>query len=268
MGRRLVLSPEQGEAFRRDGFLLYGQLLSQSEVEELRRQVEAIADGEYPYPSELIRFQPQSATGHLQDVPRHDRLYQIRYPHRHHPAFLEHARNANILDVVGELMGPDIVLYNTQVIFKPPFYGADVPWHQDSAYWPIDPPDLVSCWVALEEATVQNGCMRFIPASHRQGLVEHRECRVLSHASGGTASAVMQAQVDESQVVYAPMPAGHCSFHHSLTLHNTLVNKTPTRRRAVISHYMRADSRYTGPQEEKPKFLVLRGRSGPICYDA
>ena len=143
MGRRLVLSPEQGEAFRRDGFLLYGQLLSQSEVEELRRQVEAIADGEYPYPSELIRFQPQSATGHLQDVPRHDRLYQIRYPHRHHPAFLEHARNANILDVVEELMGPDIVLYNTQVIFKPPFYGADVPWHQDSAYWPIDPPDLV-----------------------------------------------------------------------------------------------------------------------------
>jgi ectoine hydroxylase-related dioxygenase (phytanoyl-CoA dioxygenase family) len=262
-----MLTSAQKKAYDRDGFLDYGRLLDDHAIEALRSCAGEIGSGKFAFPDELIRWQPESDGVSLADKPPEDRIYQIRYPHRHHPAFLEHAQNPRILDVVEFLLGSDFALYNTQVIFKPPYHGTDVPWHQDSAYWPIDPPNLISCWVALDESTDDNGAMRFIPGSHKQGLVDHDAGRSLSNASGGTSATVMQATVDESLAVSTPMPAGHCSFHHSLTLHNTLPNKTPTRRRAVISHYMPTDCRYTGPIDDKPKFLWLRGRGGKIRDD-
>ncbi len=107
--------------------------------------------------------------------------------------------------------------------------------------------------------------MRFIPGSHKRGLAEHRSGRPLSAASGGTAAAVQEIEVDESEAVAVPAKPGHGSLHHCLTHHGTPPNRTPYRRRAIISHYMPLDFRYTGPEKERPRFPVVRGkRSGHI----
>jgi len=223
--------------------------------------IDAIAGGEIPYPPELIRWEPVSQGADLgRSAARKKFVYQIRYPHRHIPLFMEHAADPALLDVVEDLLGPDLVIYNTQALLKPAFHGTSQPWHQDAAYWPIRPMNMVSCWIAIDEATLENGCMRFVPGSHKRGLAEHRSGRPLSAASGGTAAAVQEIQVDESEAVAVPARPGHGSLHHCLTHHGTPPNRTPHRRRAIICHYMPLDFRYTGPEQERPRFHVVRGK--------
>ena len=253
------LTIEQKNYFETNGFLGYGPFLGPERVRQLGEAIDAIASGEIDYPPELIRWEPrrEELAGTTE---RKNLVSQIRYPHRHVPLFFEHATDPAILDPVENLIGPDIVLYNTQALLKAAFHATSQPWHQDSAYWPIRPFDLVSCWIALDEATVENGCMHFIPGSHKLGLVQHKAGRVLSHASGGTAAAVQEAEVDESQAVAIPAKPGDGSFHHCLTLHATSPNPTPHRRRAIISHYMPLDFSYIEPPEERPVFHIVRGR--------
>ncbi len=120
--------------------------------------------------------------------------------------------------------------------------------------------------VGLKRLTnIENGCMRFIPGSHQRGLAEHRSGRPLSAASGGTAAAVQEIQVEESEAAAVPARPGHGSLHHCLTHHGTPSNRTPHRRRAIICHYMPLDFQYMGPEEERPPFYVVRGsRSGEV----
>jgi hypothetical protein len=84
-------------------------------------------------------------------------------------AFLQLARAPGILDMVEQLIGPDIVLWGCQVFCKPPSDGQEVPWHQDGRYCPIRPMATVTVWVAIDDSTSENGCMRFLPGSHQTG---------------------------------------------------------------------------------------------------
>jgi len=255
------LTPEQQRFFREEGYLGFGPFLDEGRVRQIGEAIDAIAGGEVPYPPELIRWEPLSQGADLgRSAERKKFVYQIRYPHRHIPLFLEHAADPALLDVVEDLLGPDLVIYNTQALLKPAFHGTSQPWHQDAAYWPIRPMNMVSCWIAIDEATPENGCMRFIPGSHKRGLAEHRSGRPLSAASGGTAAAVQEIQVDESRAAAVPAMPGHGSLHHCLTHHGTPPNRTPHRRRAIICHYMPLDFRYTGPEDDRPPFHVVRGR--------
>jgi phytanoyl-CoA hydroxylase len=259
------LTSEQKRFFETEGFLSYAPFLTLERIRQLGNSLDAIASGEMEYPSELIRWEPIAEQLVETGQERKNLVYQIRYPHRHIPLFLEHATDSAILDPVEDLLGPDIVIYNTQALLKPAFHGTSQPWHQDSAYWPIRPCNLVTCWIPLDEANPENGCMHFIPGSHRSGLLEHKAGRVLTAASGGTAAAVQEVSVDESQGVAAPARPGYGSFHHSLTLHGTAPNRSPHRRRAIICSYMSLDFSFTGPESDRPSFHLVRGkRAGDI----
>lgn len=252
------LRPEQKLQFEAEGYLPYGPFLGPERIKQLGDAIDSIASGETQFPEDLIRWEPKAAEL-AGTTERKNLVYQIRYPHRHVPLFFEHASDPAILDAVEDLLGPDVVLYNTQILLKPAYHGASQPWHQDSAYWPIHPFQLLTCWIALDEATVENGCMRFIPQSHKLGLLPHTAGRALSNASGGTAAAVQEVIVDETQAVPVPARPGCGSFHHCLTLHGTTGNATPFRRRAIICHYMPLAFSYIGPSEEKPYFHIVRG---------
>lgn len=253
------LTEEQKRYFESNGFLPYGPLITPQRVNQIGDALDAIASGEIEYPAELIRWEPAAETL-AGKAARKDLVRQIRYPHRHVPLFFEHATDPVILDVIEDLIGPDIVLYNTQALLKPPFHGVSQPWHQDSAYWPIQPFQLLSCWIAIDEATVENGCMQFIPGTHKRGLLEHKAGRTLSNASGGTAAATQELDVDTTQAVSVPAKPGYGSFHHCLTVHGTTDNKTAYRRRAIIGHYMPLDFTYVGPANDRPVFHIVRGR--------
>jgi len=128
--------------------------------------------------------------------------------------------------------------------------------HQDSAYWTtIDPPGLVICWMALDDATEDNGCMRFVPGSHKHGVVEHKrleDFRVEDH------------DFDYASEVAVPLKAGGCSFHHSLILHRTDANTSPERRIGLTVAYMSSRSKYVG-QEEQPEYELVQGASFEGC---
>ncbi len=259
------LTAEQKNFFEANGYLPYGPLLSAERIRQLGEAIDGIASGAIDFPPELIRWEPV-ADQLAGTTERKYLVFQIRYPHRHVPLFFEHAHDPVILDVLEDLLGPDIVLYNTQVLLKPPFHGTDVPWHQDSAYWPIRPANLVTCWIALDEANAENGCMQFLPGSHKMGLLEHKEGRVLAHASGGTPSTVMKLELNDAEAVPVPAQPGFGSFHHSLTAHRTSANNSPHRRRALITSYTPLEFSYTGPADDRPKFPVVRGkRAGEVA---
>jgi hypothetical protein len=90
--------------------------------------------------------------------------------------FMETARHAPVLDMVEQILGPDVVLWITRVLCKPALNGREVPWHQDGEYWPMRPLATCSVWIAVDPVSTVNGCMRFIPGSHkREQLYRHHQ---------------------------------------------------------------------------------------------
>jgi ectoine hydroxylase-related dioxygenase (phytanoyl-CoA dioxygenase family) len=116
------------------------------------------------------------------------------------------------------------------LIDKAPMTNTPTPWHQDAAYW-IDMPDrrAVSAWVALDEATVDNGCMWFVPGSHLNPLRPHRQA--------GKGGGALECEATEAEGVPAPLQPGSATFHHGGTLHYSRGNSTESRRRAYIVNF-------------------------------
>lgn len=154
--------------------------------------------------------------------------------------FMEAARDPAILDVVERILGPDVILWITRVLCKPAHKGREVPWHQDGEYWPMRPLATCSVWIALDPVSTANGCMRFIPGSHRQQeLYRHhvsdRENLVLNLE-------LDQDQFDESTAVNVELEPGEMSLHDVRLIHGSLANTSGARRAALILRYMPATS--------------------------
>jgi ectoine hydroxylase-related dioxygenase (phytanoyl-CoA dioxygenase family) len=151
-------------------------------------------------------------------------------------------------------LGPDIKLFRDALMMKPAHHGSAKPYHQDSAYWTIDPPDLASVWMALDNATLENGCMRVLPGSHAWGMMEHKHLEDFQ---------VEEDRLDRSQEVAVPLKPGGCLVFHSLLLHATSPNTSDLSRRAMITSYMSAKSRFIGDQ--KPDYMQICGHSYDGC---
>jgi ectoine hydroxylase-related dioxygenase (phytanoyl-CoA dioxygenase family) len=116
----------------------------------------------------------------------------------------------------------------THMIDKPARTGHDTPWHQDEAFWELDLGyHACAVWLALDDFDVDNGCMQFLPGSHQRGIVTHRHL-----FDDPMVSALVIDDVDESQAVAVPLPAGGATFHTQRTMHHTGPNHTDRRRRA------------------------------------
>jgi len=124
-------------------------------------------------------------------------------------------------------------LYHDQALFKPALHGDEVPWHQDNGYWKFKPANAISLWMALDDADEENGCMRFVPGSHKAGEAGHQRA--------GEYIAQIKADADESLAVPVPLPAGSAVFHHCQTLHNTQPNRSMRQRRAWVRHFVAGD---------------------------
>jgi ectoine hydroxylase-related dioxygenase (phytanoyl-CoA dioxygenase family) len=155
-----------------------------------------------------------------------------------------------ILDKVESLIGPSIKLFSDQTLMKPAFHGSAIIWHQDYPYWPFDRPELVSCWLAIDAATRENGCMLLIPGSHRDGVLPTQESSKRLRDQEGA---------DNRPHVAVELPAGHCLFHHCLTLHSSPPNSSPESRRAISITFMPGDLKWTGEDTQNRDFLHLRG---------
>ena len=156
--------------------------------------------------------------------------------------FMAAARHPVVLDMMEQIIGPDIVLWISRILCKPPVKGREVPWHQDGEYWPMRPLATCSVWIAIDPVSTVNGCMRFIPDSHqRKELYRHhvseRKDLVLNLE-------LDRDQFDEAKAVNVELEPGQMSLHDVRMIHGSLANTSGQRRAALILRYMPATSHY------------------------
>lgn len=168
---------------------------------------------------------------------------------------LEMATDPGVLDVVEQMIGPDIMLYNVTYIIKEANSPTHVSWHQDLTFWGLSDDDQVSMWLALSPATLESGCMRMIPGSHTTGVYEHE--------TGEDANNVLlQSQtikgIDESNAVMCPLRPGEASFHHGWTLHASMPNNSDDRRIGLNVQYVAAHVRQT--KHDHDTAMLVRGQ--------
>ena len=164
------ISSEQVAAYRRDGFTVVEDILTADELQQTREHIEGIAEGRIPFPESNIEYEPGT-----RDKGRSlDTLRKINEAAPHDAFVMEYARHPGIMEVVTALLGPDIKLFGDQTFMKPPG-GVEKPYHQDSAYFKVEPADLVTAWMALDDVTLENGCLWVVPGSHLQGIRDHSQ---------------------------------------------------------------------------------------------
>ena len=249
----MKLSEQQVNRFREDGFLIVEDLLDPAEVETLRKRAEWVASGQASHiPKENLQVEPRVAQGELGADTYADSLRKMNHLAFHDDTFQAHARNPKVLDIVESLLGPDLKLYQDQILMKPPKVGSRQRYHQDMPLgFHIDPPDMVTCWAALDDSTEENGCLRMLPGTHRFGIIDKSEWE-------GYERKALAGDLPEERLLV--MKAGSCSFHHGLILHCSQPNLSDRRRRGYATHYVSAGCRYTGPPEKNDAMLV-RGRA-------
>jgi len=174
--------------------------------------------------------------------------------------FLELAMHPPIVDLVEQVLGPDIILWGCHVFCKPASEGFETPWHQDGHYWPIRPLATCTVWVALEPSTRANGCLRVIPGSHSQQLLhdhlhEDRHDVVLNQR-------MADGTFDESHAVDLELQPGQMSMHDVYMIHGAKANTSTQRRTGVALRFMPGSSlfdRHLRPMDGKTGVPVSFG---------
>ena len=251
----MVLTDKQKVYFEENGYLVIRNLLTAAEVEGLKRRADQIAAGVAEHvPEHCVQVEPAISKGQVQAESRIESIRKLWNLVGYDDVMYAHATNPKILDVLQDLIGPDLKLYGDQLFMKPPHHGSRKEYHQDSQSWKhIVPHDLVSCWAAMDDATLDNGCLWVIPGSHKWGLIGKEQEREIEQQ---TLAGEMKDEVA------VELQAGDCSFHHSLLLHSSYANRSPKRRRGYATHYMSAKLQYIG-DGEKPDYLSIRGQEFP-----
>ncbi|HEX4230726.1 MAG TPA: phytanoyl-CoA dioxygenase family protein [Bryobacteraceae bacterium] len=208
-----TLTADQVAAFNENGYLKGLRIFSKEEITEIRRYFDdllakTLAAGGNSY---------SISTAHL----RYGRVYDILT----HPRIV-----ANVKDLLGE----NVIAWGSHFFCKMPGDGKRVSWHQDSSYWPLTPSMAVTAWLAIDDADVENACMRYIPGSHRLGhltytLSENDEANVLNQTVAGAENLGEPIDVE--------LKAGEISIHSDLLLHGSEANQSSRRRCGLTLRY-------------------------------
>jgi ectoine hydroxylase-related dioxygenase (phytanoyl-CoA dioxygenase family) len=174
------------------------------------------------------------------------------------PFWVRLVSDSRLLDIAERFIGPNIALFASHYIAKPPFDGQAVLWHQDGSYWPLEPMEVVSLWLAVDDVTAENGCMRMIPGTHGISLQKHHDRpEVKSVLSSGLDPAL----VDESKAVDVVLKAGAVSIHHPNIIHGSNANNSSKWRRGLTIRYIPTSTRIVSDQRPFPSAFLLRGQA-------
>ncbi len=209
-----ALSHEQVNRYREDGFVSPIRAMDSHEAARYRQRFEKYEtdnDGWY----ELSKGQ---------------KLYLLQ------TWAAELANNDRVLDAVQDVLGDDIFVWGLSLFVKDAQSPEYVSWHQDSTYWGLSQPDVVTAWFALTEASEVNGCMKMLPGSHLKDQLEHRD--TLHENNLLTRGQEVSVDVDESQAVLLPLQPGQVSLHHIRTVHASEPNRSDQRRIGVAVRYI------------------------------
>jgi hypothetical protein len=235
----IVLDDQQIDDFHSRGFLRLEAITTPEEVTRLQGVYDRLFDPDGPV-----------AAGDRVALARGATLPQVMNPDQYAPELRETTAYENALELATELLGPETYDAGMHAIRKPARDGVATPWHQDEAYWSPDyEHSALSVWIPLQPVTLENGCMQFVPGSHRLGLQPHRHLDVEGH---GLELTSLEHVAD---AVACPLPAGGATVHFCRTLHYTGPNTSSEPRRALIMGF-------NGPSRklDRPKHMPWQVR--------
>jgi phytanoyl-CoA hydroxylase len=245
---QLLITEEQVRFYEENGYAKLENVLTLDEVGTLRDALaRAVADKERL----KLNLGPRTDEGYAKVFLQMVNLWE-RYPvieeYVHHPRVAEIARRLT--------RSPAVRLWHDQALIKYPKDSKPTAWHQDTVYWPMNEGGGLSCWMALDDVTVENGCMWFIPGTHMLGPLESVD---LGNATEDSILSVLPEAYRARKPAAMPMKAGSCTFHNGLTLHYAGPNVTDKPRRAMVTIYMPAGTTY----RQHPHLVGDRGNLQP-----
>jgi non-haem Fe2+, alpha-ketoglutarate-dependent halogenase len=214
------LSTEAIRHYREHGYYSPVRVLSAAEAAEVRRHLE-----EY-----------ERAGGALSGPLRHKTHLLFTWLN-------ELIRRPSILDAVEDIIGPNILCWGTSFFIKEARTPSFVSWHQDSTYWGLEPPDIVTAWVAISESTLANGAMRVIPGTHIGDQLAHRD--TFARDNMLSRGQEIEVEVDASKAVDLLLQPGEMSLHHVRLIHGSEPNPSARRRVGFAIRYLPTHVRQT-----------------------
>ncbi len=228
------LSPAQLDAYRREGVLFPVPVLAAEEVARYRTAVDELEArlGGQPKPSDMSQ------------------------PQLHFRWAFELATHPAVLDVVEDVLGPDILVHSASIFSKPARSSSYVSWHQDGAYWGLSEPGVTSAWIALSESAPENGCLRVVPGSHTRRVLPFTETPGVADnlLASGLEVAVEVDEADARDVVLRP---GEMSLHHVDIVHGSNPNRSAVKRVGFAVRYV---APHVSQSLQHHEVLLARGR--------
>jgi ectoine hydroxylase-related dioxygenase (phytanoyl-CoA dioxygenase family) len=263
--RRFRLSKDQIEFYKENGYLSGIRMLSDTQIDVLREELVTLAE-------------PANESQHLfyeyhsnESADPATILFHALGAWRISPAFHDMLWNAAFVVPAAQLLEGPVRFWHDQLFCKPPFHGGRVAWHQDYSYWTRTKPMAhLSCWIGLDQSTRENGCVHYVPGSHRWELLP------ITGLAGDMDS--IDAVLNEDfrskfKPVAIELKAGEASFHHPLMIHGSYENRTSQPRRAAVINVFRdgvmSDSN-SPPLEGVPtipKGERMQGQFFPLLFD-
>ena len=233
-----MFKPEMKTAYDRDGYVTVPNVISQADLAEIRKHINALIEDPDGRPEGVgIGREGNTIADKKSDAAKNDDIRGASFLVRFMPLFQDIAQGFGILSIARGLLGPRVKVFRDQALFKPPG-GQAKPLHQDQSYFRVQPvDDLLTAWIALDDATVENGCMCYIPGSHTHGIfpIAQDPERPVHHIP-------QTGDLELPQIVSVPVSAGSVIFHHGCSLHQSAENTSDTWRKAVIFHYATSDA--------------------------
>ncbi|MBI1387612.1 MAG: phytanoyl-CoA dioxygenase family protein [bacterium] len=224
--RKYRLSADQVEFYRENGYLPGVRILNDDQIESLRADLAELANPECPGRSLFYEYNSNEA----EDPARV--LFHALGAWRITPAFHDILWHPAFLVPASQLLGGAVRFWHDQLFCKPAKHGGVVAWHQDYSYWTRTKPLAhLTCWIGLDDSTAENGCLHYIPGSHRWPLLPITGLANNMHS-------IQSVLTDEQKALFKPVPVelkkGECSFHHGLTVHGSYENDSERPRRATV----------------------------------
>lgn len=228
-----TLNQQQIEDYNRNGFVRRFRAYSPEQIAEIRRYFDRL-------------LETTIAAG--------GNSYSISTAHMKYGGVYDILTNPVIVDHVSDLLGEDVVAWGSHFFCKMPGDGKAVAWHQDASYWPLSPSHAVTVWLAIDDADLDNGCMKFIAGSHHFGHLTYRQSSPEEHN-------VLDQTVENAEsfgtIVADELLAGEASIHNDLLLHGSDANLSSRRRCGLTLRYAHASVRAAMNWNEKG--IVVRG---------
>ena len=259
------LSRDQLDFFNEYGYLSNVKLLEEWQVEKLNEELAEIADPAHPAHELYYEFHSNESTD------PNAVLFHALGAWRISAGFHDVIWNPAFVMAASQLLGNKAVrFWHDQLFCKPAHHGGVVAWHQDYSYWTRTVPlQHLTCWVGLDDATIENGCLYYVPKSQHWGLLDKPDL-------AGDMDGLMKYLTEQQQKEFKPVPIelkkGYAAFHHPLMVHGSFANKSERSRRAFVLNVF-ADGTKSNTDETLlegvppiTKGVKMEGQFFPLIY--